>query len=65
MQINIEPEDLSRLETLIEKCRYSSHTNYCHKLSDEEDRLFKRIAKMFRRELKDYYTTNNKQFMEN
>lgn len=60
MQINIEPEDLSRLESFIEKCRSASRTNNCHKLSDEENKLFKRIAKMFRRELKDYYTANNK-----
>lgn len=55
MKIDIEPEDLSRLEAFIERCRYANRTNTFHKLSDEEDKLAKRIAQQFRRELKDYY----------
>lgn len=55
MKVEIEPEDLSRLEAFIEKCRYSNRTNTSYKFSDEEDKLAKRMAKQFRRELKDYY----------
>lgn len=55
MKVDIDPEDLSRLEVFIEKCRYSNRTNTFYKLSDEEDKLAKRMAKQFRRELKDYY----------
>lgn len=55
MQINIDPEDLRELEYLIERCRYNAKTNNANKFSVEEDKTLKRIAKMFRRELKDFY----------
>lgn len=55
MKVEIESEDLSRLEAFIERCRYSNRTNTFYKFSDEEDKLAKRMAKQFRRELKDYY----------
>lgn len=55
MKIEVEPEDLSRLEAFIEKCRYAYHTRTYYKFSNEEDKLAKRMAKQFRRELKDYH----------
>lgn len=55
MKVDIDPEDLGRLEAFIEKCRYAYRTGTYHKFSDEDDRLAKRMAKQFRRELKDYH----------